>query len=261
MSNTTSEHPVTPAAISVGSDGSPDQVSRHTPGDNARNLGDDSFLPEILEPIYDSQEQEKKVKMAVVLAELDRLHAAATAGEWFYNRISSALYVEREREIERQHEAAGSPWDSCGNYPEPWRTLAYEADSDVAAVPALSGDSACGRHAADAVWIVAAHNHYPALAEEIRRLREEAIEHEQSFDLYYACMRRATTYWQEKTGRKDTWPDTTALLRWLMDELATAKRDGAVKELRRLADEWARDGLPGSLAIRDRADELEREGK
>ena len=39
MSNTTSEHPVTPAAISVGSDGSPDQASRHTPGDNARNLG------------------------------------------------------------------------------------------------------------------------------------------------------------------------------------------------------------------------------
>ena len=64
MSNTTSEHPVTPAAISVGSDGSPDQASPHTPGDNARNLGDDSFLPEILEPIYDSQEQEKKVKMA-----------------------------------------------------------------------------------------------------------------------------------------------------------------------------------------------------
>ena len=43
----------------------------------------------------------------------------------------------------------------------------------------------------------------------------------------------------------------------LQAELATAKRDGAVEELRRLADEWAAEGLPGSLSIRDRAAKLE----
>ena len=43
----------------------------------------------------------------------------------------------------------------------------------------------------------------------------------------------------------------------LQAELATAKRDGAVEELRRLADERYVAGLPGSAAIRDRADELE----
>ena len=204
--------------------------------------------------------------MAVILAELDRLHAAATAGEW------AAEYPINEQTawiIEAQKPAYE------------WRLLAMVTEYDEEVSP--------NEGKANLDFILAAHNHYPALAAEIRRLREEAAEHDASFGLYDACMRRATAYWQEKTGRKDTWPDTTALLKWLMDrigqlceenaalsqrlreqsaragdevhklqaELATAKRDGAVEELRRLADEWAAEGLPGSLSIRDRAAKLE----
>jgi hypothetical protein len=72
----------------------------------------------------------------------------------------------------------------------------------------------------------AAYNHYPALVAEIRRLREELTKH----------------------GRKEA-----------EAQLATAKRDGAAEELRRLADEWAASCEAEFFAdwLKDRAAELE----
>lgn len=78
--------------------------AKNTPGDNARNLGTptsaafaerdgEDSLPDIVEPIYDSEEQERRVKMAVILAELDRLHAAATAGEWAAEGLPGSLSI------------------------------------------------------------------------------------------------------------------------------------------------------------------------
>ena len=88
-------------------------------------------------------------------------------------------------------------------------------------------------------WIVAAHNHYPALREEIRRLREENVR------LSDLAVQRAN------------------MIAQMDSKLATAKRDGAVEELRRLADEWAELYsrnvyiTDASTLLRDRADELE----
>jgi hypothetical protein len=68
------------------------------------------------------------------------------------------------------------------------------------------------------------------LEAECSRLREENEDYAKSFDLYWKCGQRATAYWREKTGKELTVPDTTALLKWLMDQIA--ERDAQLKAAR-----------------------------
>ena len=117
----------------------------------------------------------------------------------------------------------------------------------------------------------AAYNHYPALVAEIRRLREELTKQEKlvhSFNLelskfcagsefhndpiaYCSRIREIMQFCEKKgkvVGRKEA-----------EAQLATAKREGAVEELLRLADEWAASCEAEFFAdwLRDRAAELE----
>jgi len=62
---------------------------------------------------------------------------------------------------------------------------------------------------------------------EIKRLEGELKEMQRSEELYQKCVQRAEAYWQEKTGNPLVLPDTTDLMKWLMDELAV--RDEALR--------------------------------
>ena len=194
-------------------------------------------------------EQTKQGSMTIdqLLATLDALHEAATAGEW-------VVYGEKVDYL-----------SDVGTY----EVSAPDAQFWVAHTQIDQ----------NANWIVAAHNHYPALREEIRRLKAEAVEHQQSCDLCDACMKRATAYWQWMQERNEARQEIKRLreenaalsqrlreqsakagdeVHKMQAELATAKRDGAVEELRRLADEWERLYAPGLAdALRDHAAKLE----
>ena len=62
---------------------------------------------------------------------------------------------------------------------------------------------------------------------EIKRLEGELKEMQRSEELYQKCVQRAEAYWQEKTGNQLVLPDTTDLMKWLMDELMV--RDEALE--------------------------------
>lgn len=249
---------------------------------NARNLGtptpaayaerEDNFLPEILQPSCDSEEQERKVKMTIILEELDRLHAAATAGEW----VSS----------------------------ESWVATTGPVYGDIICDPPEYWEQSMRNWPNNRAWIITAHNHYPALREEIRRLREEVKllrEQLDASDTNHRYMAKelatakrdgAAEYPDEleacKPYLKDgespaeciarNRADVATMLRALgvaklraekaesriaelESQLATAKRNGAIEELRRLAKEldgslaYSRDGYVARISAR--ADELE----
>ena len=109
-------------------------------------------------------------------AELSAMRArceAATPGEWFWNsysRVESAPMCQRNiNEVELPHEEAGSPWAEDGNYPEPWRSLDKELNPTVCWVPPNHGDTAIGRHKADAILIAHARTDLPRLLDELER--------------------------------------------------------------------------------------------
>lgn len=100
---------------------------------------------------------------------------AATEGEWFWNsysRVDSAPMCQRNiNEVELPHEDAGSPWAEDGNYPEPWKSLDKELNPTVCWVPPNHGDTATGRHKADAILIAHARTDLPRLLDELERAR------------------------------------------------------------------------------------------
>jgi hypothetical protein len=59
--------------------------------------------------------------------------------------------------------------------------------------------------------------------DEFHTLKADNKELESLFAMQKRRVIEATKYWQEKTGRKDTWPDLGALLMFLMDEVAEVK--------------------------------------
>lgn len=111
------------------------------------------------------------------LAAIEARCAATTPGPWgynSYNRIESIPMLAASGEIECEHEAAGSPWTAGGEYPEPWASRAQTVNPRVCSVPASYGDTATGRHAADAWFIAEARTDIPALLARVRELEIDA---------------------------------------------------------------------------------------
>lgn len=92
---------------------------------------------------------------------------AATPGPWFYNSynaVASGPMTRKNHElVEAPHDAAGSPWTEDGDYPKPWKSLDREYEPGVCRVPPTMGDTATGRHAADAEFIAHARTDVPDL--------------------------------------------------------------------------------------------------
>lgn len=92
------------------------------------------------------------------LAHIRAVAEAATPGPWFwnsYNVIFSRPLQRLYSAFEEEHEAAGAPWGPDGEYAGEWAERFREIDPHVASVPATAGDTATGRHAADAAHIAA----------------------------------------------------------------------------------------------------------
>lgn len=111
------------------------------------------------------------------LDEIEQRAAKATPGPWFWNsysRICSAPLIQVDHDGPDYPDVPrpGPPFFTDED--NAWlaqRQAAYAADSTVAHVPALYGDTATGRHAADATFIAAARVDVPRLVAEVRRLR------------------------------------------------------------------------------------------
>ena len=125
---------------------------------------------------------EPRILTAAEIDEIERREQAATPGEWFWNsysRVESApMCLRNINEVELPHEEAGSPWAEDGNYPEPWKSLDKELNPTVCWVPPNHGDTATGRHKADAILIAHARQDIPALIATVRHDRERADEAE-----------------------------------------------------------------------------------
>jgi hypothetical protein len=87
-----------------------------------------------------------------------------------------------ESELEKEHEAAGEPWDNDGDYPEPWKSRFEAVDTRVCSVPVVGGDTATFRGGNDAEFIVEARQHVPRLTAEVRRLWARVAELEKERD-------------------------------------------------------------------------------
>jgi hypothetical protein len=99
----------------------------------------------------------------VDLDELERLHAEATAGPWFFNSYSSIFSAPMSRAYDAAEEALPPDADDAAYAALPEAMVAY--------VPASHGDTAGPQACLDAKFIVALHNAFPALAAELRALR------------------------------------------------------------------------------------------
>ena len=123
---------------------------------------------------------EPRILTAAEIDEIERREQAASPGEWFWNsysRVESApMCLRNINEVELPHEEAGSPWAEDGNYPEPWKSLDKELNPTVCWVPPNHGDTATGRHKADAILIAHARQDIPALIATVRHERERAEE-------------------------------------------------------------------------------------
>jgi hypothetical protein len=129
------------------------------------------------------------------LSRLRELCEKASDGPWFwnsYNRVVAQPFIDKDEE------ASEAAPEDC-NWPNRYQCKAcvtkqgtapngsslftyrecaapinlYEADCSVCWVPAHHGDTAIGRHAADAEFIEAARTALPQLLDEVERLREE----------------------------------------------------------------------------------------
>jgi hypothetical protein len=65
-----------------------------------------------------------------------------------------------------------------------------------------------------------------SLLDEVGRLRDEAKELNQLFDLQYTRTRRATALWQEAHNKPDVLPDLGELIGWLLERAAIETRQG-----------------------------------
>lgn len=94
-------------------------------------------------------------------AAIEERLAKITPWPWFWNTYScvfSSPMTHLSNELELLHEKAGEPWGPDGNYPHAWKEIDKALNSVVTWVPPSHGDTATGRHAADAIFI----EHSPA---------------------------------------------------------------------------------------------------
>ena len=85
---------------------------------------------------------------------------------------------------------------------------------------------ACGNAKGEAIdaWLKTAAPHVIVeLIEAKRRVEQELIEREHSFDLRWNADMRAIKLWQKATGRTEVWPDHADLCVWLMEKLDRVK--------------------------------------
>ncbi len=108
---------------------------------------------------------------------------AATTGPWSYNSYSrvdaDAMAANWDNpsldypDDPRPCTVTGIAFDEADNTWLAQHHAAYEADAMVCGVPAEYGDTATGRHAADAEFIAHAITDIPLLMDEIEQLRTE----------------------------------------------------------------------------------------
>ena len=122
---------------------------------------------------------------ALTAAERAKIRAradAATPGPWGYNSYSavhSTPMVEATARLEREHEVAGEPYDDEGEPSGEWAARFAAVAPAVARVPPSYGDTATGRHAADAAFIAAARIDVPRLLDALEAAEQatrEAVE-------------------------------------------------------------------------------------
>jgi hypothetical protein len=128
----------------------------------------------------------------------DELHAirarceAATPGPWFNNSYSAIFSEPLTRVLpegmadypdryDRRPTAESTDEEKAEITREYWawyrlQAAAYAVDPSVAAVPALVGDTASGRHAADMAFITEARQDVPKLLAHIEALRRAAAD-------------------------------------------------------------------------------------
>lgn len=106
-----------------------------------------------------------------VLDRLDDLSRKATPGPWFWNSYST-VFSEPLGQI-------ADDWPLDGDdIADPDRYY-FEAEARVAGVPAFRGDTAHGRHAADAKFIAACDpGTIGTMIREIRALRQREVDSE-----------------------------------------------------------------------------------
>lgn len=119
-------------------------------------------------------EQDDAARIAEIRARLE----AATPGPWGYNSYSGVFGPPDLCAADDGPDYPESPRPTPGS-PEDrgWvaqRSAAYEADPRVCKVPALYGDTAIGRHAADAEFIAHAREDVPYLLARLDALAAEA---------------------------------------------------------------------------------------
>jgi hypothetical protein len=105
-------------------------------------------------------------RLAEIRARLD----AATPGPWgwnSYNGVYSGPLIQADARLEAEHEAAGAPWDEDGEPSGEWRSRFADVAPRVCSVPPSYGDTATGRHAADAQFIAHARADIPWLLEQL----------------------------------------------------------------------------------------------
>jgi len=111
------------------------------------------------------------------LKEIREYCAKATPGPWFYNSYSAIFSGAEgaqaaEDKLWDEYIAAGEPKGPYDKPVEPWRSKLYDADTSVAHVPAIAGDTAAHRHGCDAIFIAEARQDLPALVEELEKCRK-----------------------------------------------------------------------------------------
>lgn len=113
------------------------------------------------------------------LSEFQQLVEGATPGPWFYNSYSgvfSAPLMEQCKALEDECAAAG--WPPCDlPQDQPWYDRFYDTEPQVCKVPAHHGDTATGRHAANAAFIAACRDMVPKLLEVARAAQVGAFHH------------------------------------------------------------------------------------
>lgn len=105
----------------------------------------------------------------IAMADLEAIRArlaAATPRPWMYDsysRVQSGPMIQADAKVENEWAAAGMPELEKGALPEPWRTRFRESEPNVCWVPPAYGDTATGRHRADAELIAHAPDDIEAL--------------------------------------------------------------------------------------------------
>lgn len=125
------------------------------------------------------------VKYVLVVLDLDSIRKrvdAATPGPWGYNsysRVDANPLIEHYDDPDtpeypdgkRPGRISGTFFDEADNAWLAQHHAAYEADPMVAEVPAEYGDTATGRHAADAEFIAHARTDMPTLLDKVEQLK------------------------------------------------------------------------------------------